>query len=310
MENLINEIKKKNENRDESSINKPQEFVYFNRKNHHLFLRLSAILYNEKKKPYYRKIVFRLFKYLFIYLEKIQSSTIKIITKYGNKYYYSNKLNIKDAETFFLSTDKKESTKYYYLYIIKKYITILNKKKKIKFNASIKKQKKIAKYNITNIRNLINKIKQVNDIEMLCAFYILFFCGLNFYQLSKLSYNSYNQKTKYLVFYSYKFKKKILKKKKIPQQINQYFNKCFKNKRSGFLFFNDLEDKIGNSRKFQIKKLFKDFLTKKLKLSLIKTKKYIEELNVERNSKRLGINFKYLFEPFVQIIDDSKVFIK
>ena len=129
MENLINEIKKKNENRDENGINKSQESFYFNSKNHHLFLRLNAILYNWKKKPYYREIVLRLFKYLFICLEKIQSSTIKIITKYGNKYYYSNKLNIKDAETFFLSTDKKEFTKYYYLYIIRKYITILNKKK-------------------------------------------------------------------------------------------------------------------------------------------------------------------------------------
>ena len=310
MEILINEIKKKNENGDENGINKSQEFIYYNRKNHHLFLRLKAILYKKKKKPYYRKIVLRLFKYLFIYLEKIQSSTIKIITKHGNKYYYSNKLNIKDAEIFFLSTDKKESTKYYYLNIIKKYITILNKKKKINFNTSIKRQNKIAEYNISNIRNLINKIKQVNNIEMLCAFYILFFCGLNFYQLSKLSYNSYSKKTECLAFYSYKFKKKILKKKKIPKQINQYFNKCFKNKRSGFLFFSDLKDEIGNSRKFQIKKIFKDFFTKKLKISLIKTKKYIEELDVERNSKRLGIHFKYLFEPFVQIIDDSKVFIK
>ena len=133
---------------------------------------------------------------------------------------------------------------------------------------------------------------------------------MNFYQLNKLFYNSYNQKTKCLVFYSYKFKKKILKKRKIPKQINQYFNKCFKNKRSGFLFFSDLKDEIGNSRKFQIKKIFKGFFTKKQKISLIKTKKYIEELNVERNSKRLGIHFKYLFEPFVLIIYDSKVFIK
>ena len=81
----------KNES-DENGINKSQEFIYYNRKNHHLFLRLKAILYNEKKKPYYRKIVLRLFKYLFIYLEKIQSSTIKIITKHGNKYYFHEHL--------------------------------------------------------------------------------------------------------------------------------------------------------------------------------------------------------------------------
>ena len=219
-------------------------------------------------------------------------------------------MNIKDAEKLFLNTDKKESTKYYYLNIIKKYIKILNKNKKIKFTTPIKKKKKIAKNNVSNIRNLIYKIKQVNNIEMLCALYTLFLCGLNFYQLSKLSYNNYNQKTKSLVFYSYKFKKKILKKKKIPNQINQYFNKCFKNKKSGFLFFSDLKDEIGNSRKFQIKKIFKDFFTKKLKLSSLKTKKYIEEFDVERNSKRLGIKFKYVFEPFVETIDNSNAFVK
>jgi hypothetical protein len=46
MENLINEIKKKNEYGDENRINKSQEFFYFNSKNHNLFLRLNAILYN------------------------------------------------------------------------------------------------------------------------------------------------------------------------------------------------------------------------------------------------------------------------
>lgn len=310
MEKLINKIKKKNENNDKNTSNKSQEFVYFNNKRHDLFLRIKSILYNEKKKPYYEKIVLRLFKYLFIYLEKTQSRNIKIITKNRKKYYYSNNLNIKDAEKLFLNTDKKESTKYNYLNIIKKYINILNKKKTIKFTSPIKRQKKLEKYNICDIRNLIYKIKQVNNIEMLCALYTLFFFGLNFYQLSKLSYNNYNQKDKSLVFYSYKFKKKILKRKKIPKSMDQYFNKYFTNKKSGFLFFNDLKDENGNSRKFQIKKKCKDFLTKKLKLSLPKAKKYIEKLDVERNSKRLGIKLKYVFEPDVEIIDDSNIFVK
>ena len=310
MEKLINEIERKNKNGEENIINKSKEYIYYNSKNHHLFLRLNAILYNEKKKTYYRKIVIRLFKYLFIYLEKIQSSTIKVITNHGNKYYYSNKLNFKDAENFFLNSDKKESTKYYYLNIIKKYIKILNKQNNIKFTTSIKRKKKVEKNDVSNVKNVINKIKQVNNIEILCAFYTLYFTGISFYQLSKLIYNDYNQKTKSLVFYSYKYKKKILKKKKIPKQMSQYFTECFKNKNSGFLFFNELKDKIGNSRKFQIKKIFKDFFRKKLKLSLLKTRKYIDELNVERNSKRLGIKFKYVFEPFINIIDDSNVFIK
>lgn len=49
MEKLINKIKKKKENNVENTLNKSQEFVYYNNKKHDLFLRLKSILYNEKK---------------------------------------------------------------------------------------------------------------------------------------------------------------------------------------------------------------------------------------------------------------------
>ena len=34
----------------------------------------------------------------------------------------------------------------------------------------------------------------------------------------------------------------------------------------------------------------------------------MEELNEERRTKKIGTVFKYLFEPYIEIIDDSNIF--
>ena len=57
MEKLINEIERKNKNGAENIINKSKEYIYYNSKNHHLFLRLHAILYNEKKRHIIEKLL-------------------------------------------------------------------------------------------------------------------------------------------------------------------------------------------------------------------------------------------------------------
>lgn len=310
MKALIKKINSKNSKKDSDS----PDLIEYNNKKHNIFLRLAAILINEKKKEYYKTIVFRLFRYLVVYLEKIKSSSIKIISRAGKKFYYINKLYLKDAENFFLNTNIKDSTKYYYLNIIKKYIMILNKNTHIKFSDSIQSIKVNSNNNHTlnsNIRTLIQKIKNEDNPELLCCFYSIFFLGLSFYQISKLTYKNYNSKSKTLVFISYKYKRQILKKKKISKQMELYFDKFFnnKNEREGFLFFNNLRDKKGDTRKSQIEKVFKNLFIKKLKLTKIEVKNYIDELNEERTARRIYGSFRYIFESFVNIIDDSNIFI-
>ena len=58
-----------------------------------IFERLNDILARENKKPYYTKIVLRLFSYICLYLEKIHSDSIYIVNKNNNKYYFSSRLN-------------------------------------------------------------------------------------------------------------------------------------------------------------------------------------------------------------------------
>lgn len=89
-----------------------------------------------------------------------------------------------------------------------------------------------------------------------------------------------------------------------------YFEQLFgnNNRKYGFLFFNHIKDNLKNTRKIIIEKIFKNFFVRKLKLSYNETKYYIEELNEERCTKRIGGVFKYLFEPYINIIDDSNIF--
>ena len=305
MESLIE--KNNDNNNDDDNLNiEPPYLEDFNTKKHHIFLRLNAIINNEKKNDSYKNIVFRLFTHYLIYLEKINSKSIKIIYKNGKKYFYTKRLYLKDAENYFLNTHKKDSTKYYYLNIIKKYIKILNKNSNIKFTESVKliypNQKNKIKTNTykPNIINIIQKLKNINNVEFLCCFYILYFFGLSFYQLSKLTLKNYKSNLKKLVFISYKYKKKIIKKKKIDKNMEYYFDQFFKtnnNKISNYLFFNDVTDKIGNTRKNQIEKIFENLFIKTLKLSKNETKEYMEELNVERSSKRIGPQFQKLLFP-------------
>lgn len=86
MESLIKRINRKSGNNIENLVVEPHDFIDYNTKKYDIFLRLEKILYYEKKKSYYKKIVFRLFKFLLLYLEKIKSKSIKIINKSGIKY--------------------------------------------------------------------------------------------------------------------------------------------------------------------------------------------------------------------------------
>jgi hypothetical protein len=311
MEKLIKRINRCPINNDKNFIFKYRKVIDYNIKKHHIFLRLESILSNENKKPYYKRIVFRLFSYLLVYLEKIKSNTIKIVFKNDHKYYYSKRLNLKDAENFFLNTDKYNSTKYYYLSIIKKYIRLLNKNSSLYFSKKLKLIRPKPKRNTLafNIRQIIQKLKDINKIEFLCVFYVLYFLGLSLYQLTKLTIRNYNSNS--FVYISYKFRKQIIKKKHISKAMKKYFEQYFAHKKnsSGFLFFNHVKDKQGNTRKNQIKKIIENFFTTKLKLTKNETKEIIEELNRERKTKTIAEKFKYIFEPYIKIIDDSNIFI-
>lgn len=198
--------------------------------------------------------------------------------------------------------------------ILKKYIKIINKNKRIKFNKSIKSLRAIKKTtNIfnNNIRTTIQKLKDFDNSELICSFYVLYFLGLSFYQFSKLLFKNYNRKNNIISYVSYKFKKKILKKKKVSTVMVQYFNKfiSLKEGNSGFLFFDNIMDEKGKTRKNKIIKKIAFFMNKQLKISSSQTKQYLEELDEERPSKRIGSINQLLFEPFVSIIDDSNIFL-
>lgn len=312
MKSLLNRLNK-NTNSDNYLRIKNRIYINYNTKRHHIFLRLGAILYNEKKRTYYKNIVFRVFSYFLAFLEKTKSNSISIINRNNKKYYYTSRLNLKDAETFFINSEWSRDTKFFYLSILKKYIKTINGNKKIKFSKAIKSElsNNKKKYIINdNIRSTIRKLKDSDDCELICSFYVLYYLGLSFYQFSKLLLKNYNRNKNIISFVSYKFKKKIIKKKKITKVMIQYFNKfiSLKEGSSGFLFFDNIRDEKGKTRKNKLVKKIAFFINKKLGISASKAKEYIRKLDEERSSIRIGSKLKNLFEPFVKIIDDSNIF--
>lgn len=117
MEELIKRINQNNHNIYDV---KNRKYVNLNTKKYDLLKRLSFILYAENKKRNYNLRVIRIFTYYLTYLDIINSQTIKVFARNNKKYYYSSKLNLIDAEEFYLNSKYKNSTKIYYLSIIKK----------------------------------------------------------------------------------------------------------------------------------------------------------------------------------------------
>ena len=302
MDKLIKRINKKNITKNEI-IKEEKNNYNFNSKKYDLFFRLNCILYCEKKNKSYIHTVIRLFRFLFIYLEKINSKTIKVIKRNNKKYYYSSRLLITDVEDFYLNTNYSDSTKLYYMRIIKKYIKIINKNRKIRFKRPLHLLKKNNKIFNDDTRIILQKIKDSNNNEFLCAYYVLYFLGLSTYQLSKLKNKNLSKNKNILRFIAYKYKKLIMKKKKIPKVMRQYFKKInSNNNNSGFLFFNKIKDEIGNTRKNKIEKIIFNYMKKKLKLSSLLINKFKKIINKERPKLRLSKISKNYFEPFVHLL--------
>lgn len=303
MEELKKRIAMENDNYIPKPISNNSTHMHYLSNAFPLFERLHNILYLENKKAYYIRIVMRLFSYICIYLEKINSNSISIVYKNGQKYYYSTNLNIDDVYTFYENTNLAESTKVFYVNILKKYIKILNNEED-KFYGSpkfsyIKKKNTLPDKTLEIIQNL----KNLGNTEYICLYYALNFLGLTLYQVSQLKVKDIKQNCNLLSFVSYRYKKKIIVKKKINKVLKQYFLKFFKRKRNkGFLFFPNIKGKIGYTRKNQIKKRFAEFMKKKLKLSDKYIKSFINFIDKERTNIRLGKRTEIYFDPDIYII--------
>lgn len=302
MDTLKKRIQKENPKQTKS---KEDKYVNYNTKYHDIFIRLNTILSGEKKSSTYSNVVYRLFNYLLLYLEKTKSPALKIISRNNKQYYYFSKLNIKDVEDFYLNTTLSESTKHYYMNILKKYIKLLNRNSKLRFSKNVASYKKKKNVIPQIIKSIIQKLKDFGNNEYFVLFFFLFFFGLNIYQISKISIKNINKEQNSISFVSYKHKHRLFKHKKIPKAILTYFNEFYetiKNKK-GFLFFNDLRDKKNNTRKNQIENIIILFMKENLKLKYQEIAKFIKLFNDERPSIRLGGITKQIFSKYITVID-------
>ena len=186
--------------------------MYSNKHNPNIIDWLKGTLYIEEKSKRYKDVVLRLFINYLNYLERIESKDIKIITDNNRKKYFSQYLNLEKIKAFYSSKKLSDSSKIVYINILRKYVELFNNEGQKYKNYFGLNYSKIRKKPLTKTeKTILKKIKDSKNIELICCYYLLYYLGLNIYNLSKLLFKNLKNNGKTLRFISYKYKKNCYK---------------------------------------------------------------------------------------------------
>ena len=101
-----------------------------------------------------------------------------------------NRIKINDALRYVENKKefKSDTTRYYVLLKLRKFIRILNQEYNLNYNKTIKNFKKDDKFKINNreLYSIVNNLKDDDNHENLCIFYFLFIKGFNFSMISRI----------------------------------------------------------------------------------------------------------------------------
>lgn len=129
---------------------------------------------------------------------------------------------------------KSDSTKYYLLLTMRKFIKIINNEENINFNVKNVKPKKnpIKVISQKEVYAIINYIKENNDLQIMLIFYFLYVKGLNYTSISRILLKDFNNEFSILIT-----KKGKKSKYKIHPQISEKLYAFFKTQNYNSLFF-------------------------------------------------------------------------
>jgi hypothetical protein len=228
--------------------------------------KLQNIFECKKYSDSYCNKINKLFDQFFIYLfntDKKHSIANNCKEKASFEISKTKRIKLKDAYNFIMSNKKykSDSTKYYLLLTMRKFIKIINNEENINFNVKNVKPKKnpIKVISQKEVYAIINHIKENNDLQIMLIFYFLYVKGLNYTSISRILLKDF--KNEFSILITKKGKKS---KYKIHQQISEKLYAFFKtqNYNSLFFFYNDIKNGINSSRTQFIKNAFKNVLDK------------------------------------------------
>lgn len=286
-----NESIKKSNSNNSSSFNNLQKKNSYYYNNKYIINKLKNIVNNTNLSDEYKKRIISLFKNFLNFQTQGNKKNEKysnFLKKFNNgtkieKIKINDVLNYVEENTNF----KSESTKYYNLLKFRKFIRLINNEKNLNYNQKLINIKKDDKFFITEkeLYSIINNLKDNDDLENLCVFYLLYIKGFNFTMISRIR----------IIDFKSGFSKLIIKKSKtmkyaIPSLLKKKLEEISMNNNfsSQFFFYNNISENKNNRRATFIRNIFKNIINNSFGIT---EERKIEILNILSSKRKPKINF-------------------
>lgn len=284
--------------------------IFIPPKNIDVISRIDAIIDQEGQSDEYRIRIVNLFKGLCEYIkEKDKKNNIRLNNNDEENIYVIKRIKISDVYDYItkIKKDINPNTKKYNLSRIRKFVRMLNYEPDLNYNIKIgfsKKKECPEKLQEEELFKIINYLKGETTRQQLLIFYFLYYGGLSYSLLSRITIKDLKNSLKILII-----KKRKIIKRKIPDIIrnNLYFYITNKKKASKYLFY----DSFDKSNLFSRTKLIRNNIIKILGsiegINNKKIKKLINIFSKNRKSKNLPSKYYYLFDYMFSLGLFSKI---
>lgn len=261
--------------------------------------RLKNILNQENQSEEYKKKILNVFQDLIQYLKEKNPSAIKEIKlKDGKINSIMKRINISDVFNFIENNDKysKQKSKNYLLSRIRRFVRILNQEENLNFRSKIKfnkKEKTDTNKKEKEIIKIITEIRERGTIQILLIFYFLYFLGLNYSTIARITLKNFKKGFNHLILEKRK-KRQFTIPNIIAKDLYDYF--VFKKNNSKYLFYDSFNNINNYSRTTLIKNNIKSILESIKEISIETTQDLLFNFSKTRKANKLPIKFYFLFD--------------
>ena len=251
---------------------------------------LRKILNRKNYSNEYKRRIINLFQDFLYFNFKDKTEQIKFhinITDKNCKTKF-NRININNALKYVERNNnfKSESTRYFVLLKLRKFIRILNKEENLNYNKKLASLKKYEKFYINDkeLYSIINNLKDDDNHENLCIFYFLFIKGFNYSMISRILLTDFKLGFSQLVI---KQGKKM--KYSISNNIKEKLLFIMRNTdfHSKFFFYNNIIENKNNRRAAFIKESFKNIIDNCIGIDEERKKPLLDLFSIKRKAKKL-----------------------
>ena len=222
------------------------------------------------------------------------------------------RIKIKDIFDFVQNNRRYKSlkTKYNVLSFLRRITRSINEEPKLNFKNKIippKDNKKSQDFNNDVLNKIALNFREEKDLENLSLFYLLYFCGLNFYMISRIMIKDLKSSFNTLIIKKGGKKRVHTFPKIIVNLLFEYFTSS-RTYVSKYFFFDNFIGKNGISRVKYIQNKFKEALMKQKIASFKEIEKIISSFSKLRRAVIFSEQKYYLFDLSLSRMLNNKIF--